>query len=121
MAGRFIDKNTHLDELIEDPEIKIINLKSIGGVRTLSCHKGPIHLSVSNQFITNGSALPKRVPTRIFDPTGYIWDKSYRILLAMFPRSYCVTCNPTDEEMCVTASMDDSDKIWPSQRKERLQ
>jgi WD40 repeat protein len=111
-------------EVHEEIQIRRIDLQTLEfepGVMIIG-HKGftrkifngifRLDIDLSENYISSGSE----------DSNGYIWDKHYKFLVAKLPHTKCVSCvafNPIDEETCVSASDDNTLKVWRSSRKQR--
>ena len=120
-------------EISKEIEVKKINLKTMEVLKNkeannevemefiLKGHKGftstdgafYLYLDVSKHYVASGSE----------DFCGYIWEKNYGIILEkLSAHSKCVNCvafDPTDEDICLTASDDHTIQVWASRRKER--
>lgn len=93
--------------------IDLMTLKLVGNM--LRSHKAYtpetecffIFLDVSENYVASGAE----------DMHAYLWDRYYGICLAKYKHNDVVNCvafNPRDAEMVVTASDDNSIKIWRS-------
>ena len=73
-----------------------------------------IYLDISEHLLCSGSE----------DGQGYIWDRQYGCQLATLRHQDVVNCtaiNPTDPEMVVTVSDDQTIKVWLSKQRRRKQ
>ena len=73
-----------------------------------------IYLDTSNHLLCSGSE----------DGLGYIWDRQYGCQLATLRHQDVVNCtaiNPSDPEMVVTVSDDQTIKVWLSKQRQRKQ
>lgn len=102
-------------------ELKVVDLKTLTMMdTTLVGHKGftssegafYLYIDVSTNLVTSGSE----------DGHGYLWDRHYTCNVAKLKHDACVNSvglNPRDEEMCVTASDDNTICVWSSPRRIR--
>ncbi|XP_070197236.1 F-box/WD repeat-containing protein 5-like [Littorina saxatilis] len=93
--------------------IDLVTYTEVGAV--LTSHTGVtegrflIYLDVSQLYVASGS----------HDNQGYMWDRHYGVHVRCFPHSDAVnSCalNPRNSEMLVTASDDNTIRIWRSRR-----
>ena len=117
------DVGRYGQEVQEDIQIRVINLKTLEyEPEGMIGHKGftkkifngifRLDVETSENFISSGSE----------DSKGYIWDRYYKCLISTLPHDECVSCvafDPTNEEICVTASDDYTLKVWCSKRHKR--
>ncbi|XP_074661844.1 F-box/WD repeat-containing protein 5-like [Tubulanus polymorphus] len=71
-----------------------------------------IFLDVGNEYVASGAE----------DKHGYLWDRHYGVLLQKYPHADVVNSvafNPRDPEMMITASDDNTIKVWRSLNREQ--
>uniref|UniRef100_A0A8C5DC74 F-box domain-containing protein n=1 Tax=Gouania willdenowi TaxID=441366 RepID=A0A8C5DC74_GOUWI len=108
--------------IAEEIDLHVIDLKSLREERrSLRAHRAftPndecffIFLDVSRDFVASGAE----------DKHGYIWDRHYNICLARLAHDNVVNSvafSPADQELLLSASDDNTIKVWRSPRMVRL-
>ncbi|XP_030853545.1 F-box/WD repeat-containing protein 5 [Strongylocentrotus purpuratus] len=117
-------KDYHVADALAPPpiaqeiEVRMYDLYTLMEVKRFRGHRAfspndecnIIFLSVSDLYVASGAE----------DRQGYIWDRHYGILLARLPHTdmvNCVSFNPLDPEMLISASDDHTLKIWYSKNR----